>query len=472
MLLNQITNSSTAIEITGLTADSREVKPGFLFGSLNDDKFIADAIAKGAVAVLVKDDCVTEIPQNIEVIRSHNPAKDFALAAAKFFGKAPKHICAVTGTNGKTSIADFIRQILTLMGYKAASNGTLGLIKGNNPPIPSPNTTPVSVTIQRELKELAEEGYDWLAMEASSHGLCQYRLGGVQVEVAGFTNLTRDHLDYHKTMENYLAAKMILFKENLIEGGTAVLNADIDEFEPLAQLCLGLGKKVVSYGYNGKDIKLIHATPLAHGQQLEISYFGRPLKIEIPLAGEFQAMNILCALGMCAKLTNRPDEVIKYVSQIHGAKGRLELVGQTKDGAAIYVDYAHTPDALENVIKALRPHTQNRLHVLFGCGGDRDAGKRPIMGKIASDMADIVYVTDDNPRTEDATKIRDQIMAACPKGQNIPDRAQAIRQAISNLKAGDILILAGKGHETGQYVNGKIIPFSDHEEALKSLAEL
>ncbi len=470
MLLNEFTKSEEKIEISGLTADSREVKPGYLFGSLNDDKFIADAIAKGAVAVMVGSHCTAEIPYNIAIIRSANPAKDFAKAAANFFGAQPHHICAVTGTNGKTSIADFIRQILTMMGYKAASSGTLGLIKGNEAPIPSPNTTPVSVTIQRELKELADEGYDWLAMEASSHGLCQYRLGGVSVEVAGFTNLTRDHLDYHKTMENYLEAKLILFRENLIEGGTAVLNADIPEYDIIAKVCKDSNKRVVSYGHAGKELKLISATPLAHGQKLDIEYFGEKMSIEIPLAGEFQAMNVLCALGMAAELTDLPQEVIKYVGKIHGAKGRLELVGQTPNGAAVYIDYAHTPDALENVIRALRPHAAGKLRVLFGCGGDRDAGKRPIMGKIANDLADVVYVTDDNPRTEDAAKIRDQIMAACPKGQNIPDRGTAIKTAIADLQAGDILILAGKGHETGQYVNGKVIPFSDHAEAGKALA--
>lgn len=470
MLLNEFTKSEEEIEITGLTADSREVKPGYLFGSLNDDKFIADAVAKGAVAVMVGSHCTAEIPYNIAVIRSANPARDFAKAAANFFGAQPHHICAITGTNGKTSIADFIRQILTMMNYKAASCGTLGFIKGNEEPIPSPNTTPVSVTIQRELKELADEGYDWLAMEASSHGLCQYRLGGVSVEVAGFTNLTRDHLDYHKTMENYLEAKLILFRENLIEGGVAVLNADIPEYDIIAKVCKDGNKKVISYGHKGKDIKLLAATPLAHGQRLDIEYFGEKMSIEIPLAGEFQAMNVLCALGMTAELTDLPQEVIKYAGKIHGAKGRLELVRQTPNGAAVYIDYAHTPDALENVIRALRPHTAGKLHVLFGCGGDRDAGKRPIMGKIANDLADVVYVTDDNPRTEDAAKIRDQIMAACPKGQNIPDRSTAIKTAIANLQAGDILILAGKGHETGQYINGKIIPFSDHCEAAEALA--
>ncbi len=469
MLLNKLTASSAALEISGLTADSREVRPGFLFGSLNDDRYIGDALAKGAVAVIANTNCAYEFPPQIEVIRCANPAKEFAAAAARFFGAQPAHMAAVTGTNGKTSIVDFVRQILTMMNLKAASCGTIGIIKGNEPPIPSPNTTLVSVALQRHLKELAEDGYDWLALEASSHGLAQYRLGSVPVQAAGFTNLTRDHLDYHKTMENYLQAKLILFRENLVAGGSAVLNADIAEFDAIAEVCRETGKKIIAYGRHGRELKLLKLTPLAHGQHIELEYYGHQTGFDIPLAGEFQAMNVLCALGLAAELTGRPQEVIKYADKIHGAKGRLELVGKKANGAAVYVDYAHTPDALANVLKALRPHTAGKLRVLFGCGGDRDAGKRPIMGQIANDLADVIYVTDDNPRTESPAPIRAQIMAACPRGIEIADRRQAVAQAIAELENGDVLVLAGKGHETGQYVNGKILPYSDHEEALKNL---
>lgn len=467
MLLSEFTNSCCNIDIKGLSADSREIKPNFLFASLNDDKFIFDALEKGATALIINNNCNIEIPNEIAVIKSENPAKEFALACANFFGNQPTHTAAITGTNGKTSIADFIRQLLTAMKFKAASNGTLGLIKGNNPPIPSPNTTPVSNVLQKELKSLYDEGYDYLAIEASSHGLCQYRLGGVKVNVAGFTNLTRDHLDYHQNMDNYLEAKLILFKENLLPDGVAILNADIPEFETISQACQE--KKVITYGYNGNELKLIKATPLTNGQRLDIIYYGKEITIDIPLAGEFQAMNILCALGMTAELCGNPDEVIKHISKIRGAKGRLELIKQTQNGAAIYIDYAHTPDALENVIRALRPHTENKLRVLFGCGGNRDSGKRPIMGKIANDLADVVYVTDDNPRFDDPDPIREQILTTCPKGKNIPNRANAIKTAISELETGDVLILAGKGHETGQYVMGKILPFSDHEEVIKNI---
>lgn len=468
MKLCQIVNYADDREINGLSADSREIRPGFLFGSLNGDQYIQSALDNGATAALIPQDCAFDFPPHIAVIRTANPNKDFAVAAARFYEHTPPHILAVTGTNGKTSIADFVRQVLTMMGEKAASTGTLGMIKGNNAPIPSPNTTPNAVAIHRELRELYNEGYKYVIMEASSHGLCQYRLGGIRCDVAGFTNLTRDHLDYHKTFENYLDAKLILFRETLKEGGTAVLNADIDCFEKIRQTCLENGKKVVTYGHNGKELRLLKTTPRPHGQKLELEFYGRPLELEIPLSGEFQAMNVLCALGLLVEETGRADEVLKHIVNIRGAKGRLELAGQ-KNGAAVYIDYAHTPDALENAIRALRPHASGRLLVLFGCGGDRDAGKRPIMGKLADELADIVYVTDDNPRTENAAKIREQIMAACPHGINIGDRAAAIKTAMENLQPGDILILAGKGHETGQYINGQIYHFSDHEEVLKNL---
>lgn len=466
MKLAQLVDGGNNTEIIGLSADSREIKPGYLFGSLNDSQYISSALSNGAAALIVPENFDEEV--NVPFIKSTNPNKTFAEAAARFYGAQPENICAVTGTNGKTSIADFIRQILTMMGEKAASMGTLGLIKGNSAPIPSPNTTPNSIAIHRELKELVDEGYNFAAMEMSSHGLAQYRVGGVKVKVAGFTNFTRDHLDYHKTFENYFAAKMILFKEILVPGGTAVLNADIEVYPQLVKACQECGKKIISYGCNGKELKLKKVTALTHGQKLELSYFGKDISIEIPLAGEFQAMNVLCALGMAAEITGKADEVIKYAGKICGAKGRLEMAG-TYNGAAIYIDYAHTPDALENVIKALRPHTQKRLLVVFGCGGDRDATKRPIMGKIASDLADIAIVTDDNPRTENPDFIREQIMAACPNGYNIGDRALAIKTAINKLQAGDILIIAGKGHEIGQYINGQIFHFSDHEEVLKNI---
>ncbi len=469
MKLNKLVNTDSDIDIKGITADSREVKPGFLFGSITEDKYIADAVSKGAAAIIVAEDYKGKIPADVVVVKSSDPGQAYALAVAKYFGKVPEHLSAITGTNGKTSIADFIRQVLTMMGYKAASIGTLGIIKCNEAPIPSPNTTPNNVRLHRELKAMVEEGINYAVLEASSHGLHQHRLGGLSFEVAGFTNLTRDHLDYHKTFENYLDAKLILFRKNLKQGGTAVLNADIDVYGKIAAVCEQRGQKIISYGTMGQDIKLLSSTPLPHGQKLEIEYFGQPKTIEIPLVGEFQAMNVLCALGMLSAITGLPDDVIHFISDIKGAKGRLELVGQTSNGAGIYIDYAHTPDALAKALTALRPHTTGRLHVVFGCGGNRDTGKRPQMGKIAHDLADVVYVTDDNPRFEEAEDIRNEIMPACPGAYNIGDRAKAIQMAIDNLLPGDVLVVAGKGHETGQYIKGEIIPFSDHEEVLKNI---
>lgn len=469
MKLSKLVNIESDLDIKGITSDSREVKQGFLFGSLNGDEYADDAVAKGAVAVIVAEDYNCTLPDEVLVIRSPNPAFTYAQAVAKYFGKVPTHLAAITGTNGKTSIADFVRQVLTKMGYKAASIGTLGLIKGEDTPIPSSNTTPNNVYLHRQLKSLAEEDFSYTVLEASSHGLHQYRLGGVSFEVAGFTNLTRDHLDYHKTFEDYLNAKLILFKQLLSPDGTAVLNADIDVYGKIAEVCRQRGQRIISYGVRGNDIKLISREPLVNGQRLEIEYFGQPQTLEISLVGEFQAMNILCALGMLAAITGLPDDVIRYISDIKGAKGRLEHIANTTTGAAVYIDYAHTPDALQNVLESLRPHTSGKLHVLFGCGGNRDAGKRPIMGQIAHDLADVVYITDDNPRFEEAEDIRNDIIPGCPGAYNIADRSKAIRMALANLMPGDVLVLAGKGHETGQYIKGEVIPFSDHEEVLKNI---
>lgn len=468
MKLNKIINTQEEIEIKGITSDSREVKAGYLFGSLNSDEYIKDAVSKGASVVIVSNDYNENLPKEVVVIKSDNPAFTYAQAVAKYFGKVPANLCAVTGTNGKTSVVDFVRQVLTKMGYKAASIGTLGLIKGTDDALPSPNTTPNNVALHKQLKALAEEDVSYVAMEASSHGLHQYRMGGLTFKVAAFTNLTRDHLDYHKTFEEYLDAKLILFKQLLSPDGIAVLNADVDVYGKIADVCRQRGQKVISYGKRGSDIKLLCSTPSEKGQKLQIEYFGQPQTIEIAQVGEFQAMNILCALGIVSAITGLPDDVIHYMGNIKGAKGRLEHVADI-NGASVYIDYAHTPDALENALKALRPHVKGKLHVLFGCGGNRDAGKRPIMGKIAHENADVVYVTDDNPRFEEADDIRNEIIPGCPGAYNIADRAKAIKMAMQALMPGDILVLAGKGHETGQYIKGEIIPFSDHEEVRKNL---
>ncbi len=468
---------NTNIEICGISADSRNIGKGFLFAALNNgindgSVYIESAIANGAAVVLCQNIALENKYPEVVFIESANPNLDFAKIAAKYYNLQPKHMAAITGTNGKTSIADFVRQVLVLMGEKAASLGTLGLIKNNDLPAAYVNTTPGTITLHKDLQKLAEDGFDYAIMETSSHGICQYRVGGVDFEAAGFTNLSRDHLDYHKTMENYYEAKKLLFTDILRKGGTAILNADIEVFEDLNAACLKTGKKVFSYGHNGKEIKLLEIFPSPKGQTLSVELFGKEREIFIPLAGEFQAMNALCALGLIIALTGKIDEACHYISQIKGAKGRLEFVGETPNGAAIFVDYAHTPDALENVILAMRKHCSGKLHVVFGCGGDRDAGKRPQMGKIAAQLADVVYVTDDNPRTENPDLIRQQILDAAPKAYNIGDRKEAICQAISALSEKDVLIVAGKGHETGQYINGKIYPFSDQEVVLDCLSLL
>lgn len=465
--LSDICDVASELEISGITADSREVDKGFLFGSITDDAYIDDAVKNGAAAIIAGEDYQGNVG-NVFLIKVKNPLKTYAEAVAKYYGRQPQHLAAITGTNGKTSIADFVRQILTMAGKKAASIGTLGVIKGNGEARSLPNTTPNNVTLHKILRELVEDGIDYAILEASSHGLHQGRLDGVEFEVAGFTNLTRDHLDYHKTFENYFAAKMILFEKRLKVGGVAVLNADVDCFADIERICRLRDQKIISYGYNGEEIKLLKAEPKIKGQVLYLNYFGKDVTVDIPLAGDFQASNVMCALGIVGALCGNKDEPLQYLPKIRGAKGRLDLVGE-KNGAAVYVDYAHTPDALEQVLKALRKHTTGKLKVLFGCGGNRDKGKRPIMGKIADELADEVFVTDDNPRFEDADTIREEIMTACPKGVNIKDRAKAIKIAIDSLQPGDVLVLAGKGHESGQYVKGEVLPFSDHEEAMKNL---
>ena len=467
MKLSDICKIKSDMVVKGITADSREVEQGFIFGSLNDDAYVEDAVTKGAKVVIVGQDYEKEFA-GVEVIRVANPAKVYAEMVAKYYGAQPCHMAAITGTNGKTSIADFVRQILSNMGIKAASIGTLGVIRSDGESKDLANTTPNNVTLHKILKELKTEGFEHVILEASSHGLHQGRLDGVEFEVAGFTNLTRDHLDYHKTFENYFNAKMILFAERLKVGGVAVLNADVDCYGKIAEICLARRQKIISYGIKGKEIKLLKSYPQATGQILDLEYFGNRIEVEVSLVGGFQASNVMCAIGLAGALSGKYDEVIKFVSQIQGAKGRLELVG-IKNGAAIYIDYAHTPDALEQVLKALRGHTQNKLKVLFGCGGNRDKGKRPIMGQIANDLADEVFVSDDNPRFEDADVIREEIMASCQKGINIKDRAIAIKKAMDTLQSGDVLVLAGKGHETGQYVKGEVLPFSDHDEVKKNL---
>ncbi len=447
-------------EITGLTQDSRNVCPGWIFAAIPGSKadgrnYVSDAVGRGAVAILGSMEIA--VPDGIPIIKSDNPRRDLSLIAARFYRAQPAMISAVTGTNGKTSTAHFTQQLWQSAGFKSASLGTLGVcgavIKEGS------MTTPDPVTLHAELAGLEKAGVTHLAMEASSHGLEQHRLDGVQISVAGFTNLTRDHLDYHETMEHYFASKARLF-DLVKQDGIAVLNADVPEFEKLQGMCRARNLRAISYGTKGNDLRLISRKAMPQGQEVELEIFGQQEKLFIPLVGSFMVMNALCALGM-AQGADLWD-----LSGLKGAPGRLQLVPGHARGAAVYVDYAHTPDALENILAALRPHTTGRLICLFGCGGDRDPGKRPIMGKIAATQSDLAIITDDNPRSENPEKIRSSIrQGAGPDAKEIGGRREAINWAVAQLKPGDVLVLAGKGHERGQIFADHVEPFDDVEEA-------
>jgi UDP-N-acetylmuramoyl-L-alanyl-D-glutamate--2,6-diaminopimelate ligase len=462
------------VEIRGLSADSRRVEPGFLFAALpgahtDGRHFIEAAIAKGAVAVLAPEG--TPVPDSVAYLADRNPRRRLALLAARFYGRQPKTIAAVTGTSGKTSTAEFARQIWSLLGHKAASLGTLGLVAPERSEY-LPLTTLDPVDLHRRLAALSAAGVEHLALEASSHGLDQYRLDGVTVSAAAFTNLSRDHLDYHADMAAYLAAKRRLFTELLMPNGTAVLNADAPEFELLAESMDARGHPVIAYGQAGKNLRLVGQRPEADGQRLTLEAFGRRQDLFFPVAGSFQAPNLLAALGLVIACGEDPEAALGTVARLKGVHGRIERVARLPSGAAVYVDYAHKPGALEAVLRALRPHARGKLVVVFGCGGDRDRGKRPVMGAIATGLADRVIVTDDNPRSEDPAAIRREIMVAAEGATEIGDRRQAIREAVRALGPGDLLVIAGKGHETGQILGSRTLPFDDSEEARAAVEAL
>ncbi len=463
--------------IAGLTCDSRQVEPGFLFAALpgvtvDGRTFIADAIGRGAAALLAPTDTdVTAYADTLPAILDDNPRRRFARMAALFYRGQPNTVAAVTGTNGKTSSVDFLRQIWLRERIPAASLGTLGVITADGRQEGS-LTTPDPVALHKTLDRLAGDGVRCLAMEASSHGLSQYRLDGVRIAAAAFTNLTRDHLDYHASMSEYLDAKLRLFTEVMEPGGAAVLNADADAFGIVRDACETHGHRILSVGRNGQDIRLATSEPFDGGQRLRLSVDGRSMTVDLPLAGGFQANNAITAAGLAIACGMATDRAIAALENLHSVPGRLERVGRTVAGAPIYIDYAHTPDALETVIEALRPHAKGRLWVVFGCGGDRDSGKRPEMGRIACRLADKVIVTDDNPRSENPAAIRSQILATCPGATEIGDRRQAIHAAIAGLTAEDLLIVAGKGHERGQIVGKTVHPFNDADVVQDALAKV
>jgi UDP-N-acetylmuramoyl-L-alanyl-D-glutamate--2,6-diaminopimelate ligase len=459
-------------EFRGITADSREVKPGFLFAALPGTKldggrFLEDAVRRGAVAVLGSPDIAAAArARGVRFIADSNPRKKLAELAAAFYGAQPATIAAVTGTNGKTSVANFLRQIWTTQGRRAASLGTLG-IDGPDGHVALGHTTPDPVMLHAQLARLKQAGVDYLAMEASSHGLDQFRLDGVRVAAVGFTNITRDHMDYHADFAHYLNAKLRLFNTLAPEGGVAVINSDAPQAQDFVAAAQARRLRVVSVGEAGETIRLSRQLPHADGQDLTLSHAGRECRVKLPLAGLFQASNALVAAGFAIGLGDPVEDVFAALQHLRGAPGRLELVARAANGARIYVDYAHTPDAMETVLRALRPHVQGRLHIVFGCGGDRDRGKRPLMGRAAQEFADAVIVTDDNPRSEEPAVIRREALAGCPGAREVGDRAEAISQAIAGLGPRDALVIAGKGHEEGQIVGKEVRPFSDRAEAVR-----
>ncbi len=407
------------------------------------------------------------LPEGVAFIKVGDARRALALAAAKFFSRQPRVIAAVTGTSGKTSVAAFTRQIWAALGEPAASIGTVGLVTPTREVYGS-LTTPEPVALHRSLDELAGEGVTHLAMEASSHGLDQHRLDGVRVAAGGFTNLSRDHLDYHPTIEAYLAAKLRLFTDLIVPGGAAVIFADHEHADAVVAAARKRGLRILSVGRRGEGIRLLESAIEGFAQTLEVACDGSEHHVRLPLPGAFQVENALVAAGLAIATGSAPEATFAALAHLKGAKGRLELVGE-RNGAPIFVDYAHKPDALAKALEALRPYATGRLTVVLGCGGDRDAGKRPMMGAIAAENADRVIVTDDNPRSEEPAAIRAAILAASPGAIEIGDRRAAIESSIAQLRRGDVLLIAGKGHETGQIVGKQVLPFSDHEAVAAAL---
>jgi len=466
-----------ATEFRGLAADSREVKPGFLFAALkgattDGARFIEDAVKRGAVAVLGTPELAERARKlGVAFIADKNPRLRLALMAAKFYGAQPKCVAAVTGTNGKTSATYFLRQIWASQKRPAASLGTLGVYAPGGH-VKLAHTTPDPIELHAQLARLKQDGVDYLALEASSHGLDQFRLDGIDIAAAAFTNITRDHLDYHSTFAEYLKAKLGLFERVVRKGGVAVINRDADEASAFIAAAERRGLKLLTVGVSGETLKLTEQAPHSSGQRLSVLHQGRSCAIDLPLAGLFQASNALVAAGLALGLGDPPEAVFAALAHLRGAPGRLELVARTRAGAAVYVDYAHTPDAIETVLGALRPHVDGRLNIIFGCGGDRDRGKRPLMGRAAARYADSVIVSDDNPRSEDPAAIRREVLQGAPNAREVGDRAEAISLGIAALGANDALVIAGKGHEDVQLVGSVAIPFSDREQAVKAALAL
>ncbi|UDL96805.1 UDP-N-acetylmuramoyl-L-alanyl-D-glutamate--2,6-diaminopimelate ligase [Lichenihabitans sp. PAMC28606] len=461
------------MDIAALASDSRAVVPGTLFfavpGTRQDGSaFIPQAIQRGAAAIVMEAGAAP-ITSAVPLIEVPDIRVALATAAAVFTPGQPGTIVAVTGTSGKTSVTAFLRQMWTILGQRAASLGTIGVVAPSGAVYGS-LTTPDPITLHATLDKLSREGVTHLAVEASSHGLDQHRLDGLRLAAGGFTNLSHDHLDYHADLADYLRAKLRLFDTLLPAGGAAVIDADSDVAPTVISAARARGLRVSTTGRAGHDLRLISAEPEGFDTLLSIAHAGHAFAVRLPLAGAFQVANALLAAGLCIATGSEPEAVFGSLKRLEGAPGRLERVGSHK-GAPIFVDYAHKPDALDKILETLRPYARGRLTVVFGCGGDRDAAKRPLMGAIAARRADRVIVTDDNPRSEDPAAIRHAILAAAPDAIEIADRGAAIRIAVADLCDGDVLVVAGKGHETGQIVGGTVLPFSDHETILAAIAE-
>jgi UDP-N-acetylmuramoyl-L-alanyl-D-glutamate--2,6-diaminopimelate ligase len=463
-----------------VAADSRKVSPGSVFVAVPGSKadgaaFIPQAVAAGAAAIVGESARPAGLDERVAYVTVPDVRRSLALAAARLHPRQPGTVVAVTGTSGKSSVADFARQLFAALGHPAASVGTLGVLTSGGAAYGS-LTTPDPVTLHETLDRLAGEGITHLAMEASSHGLDQRRLDGVRLKAGGYTNLGHDHLDYHETMDSYRQAKLRLFETLLPDDAAAVVNADGALAPLFLEAAAARGLRVLSTGLAGDTLKLAGAARDGFAQRLSVLFQragapALPFDVVLPLVGDFQAENALLAAGLvlATEGDDAADAVFAAFPHLKGVPGRLERIGEVR-GALCIVDYAHKPDALEHVLGALRPFTSGRLVCVFGCGGDRDRGKRPVMGRIASERADIVIVTDDNPRGEEPAAIRAEILAGAPGAREIGDRAEAIGAAVAELGPGDVLVVAGKGHETGQIIGDRTLPFSDHEVLRAAIA--
>jgi UDP-N-acetylmuramoyl-L-alanyl-D-glutamate--2,6-diaminopimelate ligase len=470
------------VGITGLSVDSRKTQPGHLFAALpgtrvHGGEFIQFALRMGAAAVLtdpegarIAEGVLAEHPEAALVV-VENPRAALAYAAALFFGHQPEIAVAVTGTNGKTSVATFTRQIWALLGHEAANIGTTGVEGAFS--APSAHTTPEPITLHGLLAEMAEHGVSHVAMEASSHGLAQHRLDGVSLSAAAFTNFTQDHLDYHETFDEYFAAKARLFGDVLPEDGVAVINIDDPRGAELVEIAHEVGQTVITVGADRSATLCIDSHRYtATGQDLRFLWHGKPFQTRLDLIGGFQASNVMMAAGLAIATGCEPSAVFSALPQLVTVKGRMQLAATRANGGAVFVDFAHTPDALATALQALRPHVMGRIVVVFGAGGDRDTSKRMLMGQAAAKYADVVIVTDDNPRSEEPGTIRAMVMEGCPEANEVGDRAEAILRGVDMLEPGDALLIAGKGHETGQTIGDDVLPFDDAEQASVAVAAL